>query len=130
MPLSRASPRRRRAMRALRRLMRSAAIFSCISKREPGAADLALVEEDGVNQAFDSAIEVGIVEDDEGRFAAQLQGQLDAFAGGGAADEAADGGRAGEGDFVQVFMGSQGGAGFIAAGDDINDARWQAPLRR
>jgi hypothetical protein len=35
-------------------------------KARAGAADLALVEPDRIDDAFDSAIEIGIVEDDEG----------------------------------------------------------------
>ena len=38
-----------------------------------GAADLALVEPDGVDEPFDGAVEIGIVEHDEGRFAAELE---------------------------------------------------------
>ena len=37
-----------------------------------GAADLALVEPDAVDEAFDGGVEVGVVEDDEGRFAAEF----------------------------------------------------------
>ncbi len=40
------------------------------------AAYLALVEPDGVNQALDRGVEIGIVEDDEGRFAAQFEREL------------------------------------------------------
>ena len=38
-----------------------------------GAADLALVEPDAVHEAFDGGVEVGILENDEGRFAAELE---------------------------------------------------------
>ena len=69
-----------------------------------GAADLALVEPDGVDDAFDRAVEIRVVEDDEGRFAAELERQLFAGAGGRLADDAADLGRAGEGDLVDVRM--------------------------
>ena len=69
-----------------------------------GAADLALVEPDGVDHALDRAVEIGVVEDDEGRLAAELQRQLLAGAGGRLADDAADLGRAGEGDLVDVRM--------------------------
>ena len=65
-----------------------------------GAADLALVEPDRVDHAFDRRIEVGIVEDDERRLAAELQRQRLAGAGGGLADLPPDLGRAGEGDLV------------------------------
>jgi hypothetical protein len=67
-----------------------------------GAADLPLVEPDRVDHALDDAVEVGVVEDDEGRLAAELQRQLLAAPGGGRADDAADLGGAGEGDLVDV----------------------------
>ena len=38
-----------------------------------GAADLALVEPDAVDEAFDGGVEVGVFENDEGRFAAELE---------------------------------------------------------
>jgi hypothetical protein len=38
-----------------------------------GAADLPLVEPDSVDQAFNGAVEIGVVENDEGRFAAELE---------------------------------------------------------
>ena len=41
-----------------------------------GAADLALVEPDAVDEAFDGGVEIGVVEDDEGRFAAELEREL------------------------------------------------------
>ena len=90
-----------------------------------GAADLALIEEDRVDQTFDCALEIGVVIDDKGRFAAQLQRQLDAGSGGRPPDMPADGGRAGEGDLVQVAMRHQRRACFIAAGYDIDHARRQ-----
>ncbi len=65
-----------------------------------GAADLALVEPDGVDEAFDGAVEVGVVEDDVGGFAAEFEGEGLAGACGGLADAFADGGGAGEGDLV------------------------------
>jgi hypothetical protein len=40
-----------------------------------GAADLALVEPDRVDEAFDGAVEVGVVEDDVGGFAAEFEGE-------------------------------------------------------
>ena len=41
-----------------------------------GAADLALVEPDGIHQALHSGVEIGVVKDNEGRFAAEFQRQL------------------------------------------------------
>ena len=45
-----------------------------------GAADFPLIEEYRINQPFNGSVEIGVVEDDEGRLATQLQGQLDAAA--------------------------------------------------
>ena len=93
-----------------------------------GAADLALVEPDGVDDAFDRAVEIGVVEDDERRLAAELQRQLFAGAGGRLADDAADLGRAGEGDLVDVRMLDDQRAGRAVAGDDVDDAGRQPRL--
>ena len=67
-----------------------------------GAADLALVEPDGIDHAFDHAVQIGVVEDDERRLSAQLERKLLAAAGRRLPDEPADLGRAGEGDLVHV----------------------------
>ena len=69
-----------------------------------GAAHLALVEPDRVDHAFDDAVEIGVVEDDERTLAAELEGQLLARAGGRLADDAADFRRSGERDLVDVGM--------------------------
>ena len=87
-----------------------------------GAADLALVEPDGVDEAFDGTVEVGVIEDDEGGFSAEFEGELFGRSGGGFADDAADFGGAGEGDFVDVGVFDDGFADFAVAGDDIDDA--------
>ena len=68
-------------------------------KARSGAADLALVEPDRIDQPFDGGVEIGVVKDDVGGFAAQFQGQGLGLACGGLADALADGGGAGEGDF-------------------------------
>src|SRR3712207_9057232 len=65
-----------------------------------GAADLALVEPDRVDHALHHTVEVGVVEHHEWRFAAQLERDLLAAAGGGLANDPPDLGRAGEGDLV------------------------------
>ncbi len=93
-----------------------------------GAAHLALIEPDGIDDAFDGAIEIGIVEDDEGRLAAELEGERLAGTRRLVADEAAHFGRTGEGDLVDTFVRHQGGSGFAGTGDDIDDARRQAHL--
>ena len=92
-----------------------------------GAADLALVEPDGVDEAFDGAVEVGVVEDDVGGFAAEFEGEGLAGACGGLADALADGGGAGEGDLVDVGV-DEGRAGGAVAGDDVEDALGEARL--
>ena len=46
------------------------------------AADLALVEPDRVDDAFDHAVEIGVLEDDERTLAAELERELLAGAGG------------------------------------------------
>ncbi len=54
------------------------------------AADLALVEPDRVHHAFDDAVEVGVLENDERALPAQLERQLLAGSGCGLADDASD----------------------------------------
>ena len=68
----------------------------------PGAADLALVEVDAVDDALDGLVERRIVEHDVGGLAAELEGQGLVGAGDALEDLAADLGRAGEGDLVDV----------------------------
>ncbi len=72
-----------------------------------GAADLPLIEPDRVDDAFDRAVEIGVLEHDEGRLAAELERQLLARSGGRLADRAADLGRAGEGDLVDALVGDE-----------------------
>ena len=55
-----------------------------------GAADVALVEEDAVDDALDGLVERGVVEDDVGGLAAELEGDLLVGAGDGAGDRLAD----------------------------------------
>ena len=55
-----------------------------------GATDLALIEPDGIDHTFDGALDVRIIKDDEGRFAAEFQGQRLAAAGCIGANDAAD----------------------------------------
>jgi len=55
-----------------------------------GAADLPLVEPDSVDQAFDGAVEIGVFEDDERRFAAEFEGEPLVAGCGCAADGASD----------------------------------------
>src|SRR5579859_2671284 len=87
-----------------------------------GAADLALVEPDAVDEAFDGGVEVGVFENDERGFAAEFEREFFVAGGGGFANGAADFGGAGEGDFVDVGMSDEGFACGAIAGDDIDDA--------
>ena len=67
-----------------------------------GAAALAVIEEDGHGGAGNGGFEIGVVDDDVGRFAAEFERNFLQVAGRGVNDELADFGRAGEGDFVDV----------------------------
>ena len=88
-----------------------------------GAAALAVIEEDSVGRSGDGGVDVGVVEDDVGRLAAEFERDLLQIASGGLKDELANFGRAGEGDLVDVRMRGQRGAGrFAVAGNDVDDA--------
>ena len=91
------------------------------------AADVALVEEDALDDALDRLVERGVLEDDVGRLAAELERQPAAGAGQRALDLLADRGRAGEGDLVDVGA-HQRGARAAVAGDDVDHARRQIRL--
>jgi ParB family chromosome partitioning protein len=93
-----------------------------------GTAHLALVEEDGVDEALAGGVEVGVVEDDHGRLAAELEAELLAGAGDAAAQHAADRRRAGERHLVDVGVVGEVGADGARARDDVEDARRQAGL--
>ena len=92
------------------------------------AADVALVEEDAVDDALDGLVDRGVVEDDVGGLAAELQGDLLVRAGDRLGDRAADVGGAGEGDLVDVGVRDQRAAGVAGAGDDVDDTRGQVGL--
>src|SRR5258706_6509953 len=89
-----------------------------------GAAALALIEEEREVCAFDGFVHVGVGEDDVGTLAAEFERDaLEIGIGGGAHDEVADFGGAGEGDFVDVHMASEGRAGgWAVAGENVYDA--------
>ena len=113
-----------------------------------GAADMALVEVDAVDDAFDGLVEGGVVEEDVGGFATEFEGEFgclgrdallrvrgvgDAWAArqrGPTSDHLRDGfadfGAAGEGDFVDAGMVDEGGTGRAGAGDDVDDAVGEA----
>ena len=91
-----------------------------------GTADFALVEPDGVDNAFHRPVHVGIFEDDERRLAAELQRQLLLRSGNLFADDAADFGRAGKGNLVDIVMAADQSARFAIAMDDIDNTGRQA----
>ena len=86
-----------------------------------------MVEEDGAGGAGDGLIDIGIGEDEHGRFSAQFQGHLFEVAGSGLDDELADLRGAGEGDFIDKIVGGEGRAcAFAIAGEDVDDAGREA----
>ena len=86
-----------------------------------------MVEEDGAGRAGDGGFHIGIAEDDGGRFAAQLEGDLLQIAGGRLDDQLADLGGAGEGHLVDIVMGGERRTRRLAiAGQDIDHALGEA----
>ena len=75
-----------------------------------GAADVALVEEDPVDDPLDGLVDRGVLEDDVRRLAAELERQPDLAPGERGLDVAADGGRAGERDLVDPVGAHERGA--------------------
>ena len=87
------------------------------------AAALPVIEEDGAGRAGNGGVEVGVVEDDVRRFAAEFERNFLQIAGGRLQDQLADFGRAGERDFVDIRMRRERGAGrFAVARNDIHHA--------
>ena len=124
--LSSGSPTRSLLIRVRTLSRKGRSIDSCTSSREPGAAHLALVEPDRVDQPLDGAVEVGVVEDDERRLAAELERQAFARACRRLANDAADLGRTGERDLVDARVIDDRGASLTVAGDHVEHARRQA----
>ncbi len=74
-------------------------------------------------------VEVGVVENDLRRFAAQLERDAGEVLGGGVRDQLADRGRAGEGDLVHAGMTDQRGSDLRSpAGEDVEHARRETRL--
>src|SRR5690606_9844777 len=93
--------------------------------QEPGGDGAALpgVGRGGEGGQRGGRVEVGVVEDDEGRLAAQLEEHARQVLGGGGHDLASGGGGAGERDQVDARVGREHGAqGVVRAGDDVEDA--------
>ena len=92
------------------------------------AADMALVEEDAVDDPFDGLVDRRIREDDIRGLAAELERVVLRGAGEPALDQPADFGRAGERDLVDVLVLNECGARFARAGDDVDHARGQIDI--
>ncbi|NSX89162.1 helix-turn-helix transcriptional regulator [Agrobacterium tumefaciens] len=113
---------------AIRQLLRKGVINAGLHQNPVGAdAGLATVAEFRNQRAFNGKIEIGIVEHDEGRIAAQFQRQALDAVGSAAHQKRTDAGGAGEGDLANRLIGHD----FIAdisrhAGDDVDDARGNA----
>src|SRR5262249_17521382 len=88
----------------------------------PGAAALAVVEEDRHGSARDGGFYVGVVEDDVRRFAAELERDFLQVARGSLQDQLANFGRSGERDLVDVGMGGKRSAGGLTiSGNNIDN---------
>ena len=92
------------------------------------AADVALVEEDPLDDALDRLVDRGVLEDDVGRLAAELEREADVAAGERGLDVLADRRGAGEGDLVDAVGAHERGAGGAVAGEDRDHARRQLGL--
>ena len=126
--LSSGSPTRSVAIRRLSRVEHLVGDALLHQQPRAGAADVALVEEDAVDDALDGLVDRRVVEDDVGGLAAELEGDLLVGAGDRPGDRPADLGRAGERDLVDVRVRDQRPAGLAGAGDDVDDARRQVGL--
>jgi hypothetical protein len=100
----------------------SIASLSC-SKREIGATGI----EDFLlcHRAVERSLEIGVVEDDERRVAAELHRARDDVLGRFGEEEAANAGRAGERQFPHPWIRQHGGGGRTRTGNrkDVDDAR-------
>ena len=94
-----------------------------------GGAGLAGILDAGIDEEGQGRVEVGIGEDNLGRFSAELQGDGDGMTGGGGLHQGTGRDRSGEGDMVDAAMGRKRRTGFLAqAGDDIDRPRREAGL--
>ena len=94
-----------------------------------GATDLSLIEPDAVDQAFDRAVEIGVFEDDERRFASQFEREPLVAGRSCAANGASYFGRTGECDLGNLGMLHQRFARRAVAGDNVDDSRRQSNFR-
>ena len=109
-------------MRVLTLAMKASAMPSCTSSREPAQQTWPWLNQMPSTRPFDRAVEIGVLEHDEGRLAAELQRQFLAGAGGRLADDLADFRRAGEGDLVDAGMVDDGRTRARTARHDVDDA--------
>lgn len=95
-----------------------------------GTAALAVVEEDTKVGPRDGVVNVGIVEDNVGGLAAQLEGDLlQVTLGSGLEDHTANEGGTSEGNLVNVHVAGDGGTGGATeTGDDVDDTGREAGL--
>src|ERR1700683_3021287 len=82
-----------------------------------------MVEENSTGGTGDCCVDIGVLENDVGRFASQFQRDFLQVAGGGVNDQLSDFGGAGKCDLVDVRVRRESGAGsFAIAGDNVDDA--------
>ena len=94
-------------------------------KTRAGAADMALIEINAGDDAFNGLIEGRVFENNVRGFAAQFERQLLGRAGGQLGDLFADFGRTGERQFINLRMLNECGPGLACAGDDVDHSRRQ-----
>ena len=95
-----------------------------------GRADLSLVAEGGPHGPFDGRLEVGVVQDDVGGLAAELERQPLQGSGSGPLDLLPDGGRSREGNLVHSVVFDKVGPGPPVSGDHVEHAGWEPRLQR
>src|SRR6202011_2310948 len=92
-------------------------------KSRSGAAALAVVEENGAGRTRNGRFEIGVFEDDVGRFATEFKRNFLEIPRGSVDDQFADLGRTGESNLIDPRMRCQRGAsGFAISGDDVDYA--------
>ena len=97
-------------------------------KSRTGAAHLALIEPDGIDNAFNRAVKIGVIENDKGRLATEFQRQRLSGSRRHLADETAHFGGPREGNLVYACMFNKGSTRRPLASHHIENARRQACL--